>query len=62
MRQRAQADILAAKTAAVNDIYAQTAQLATQVAGRILRREINVQDQQALVEQSLRELTNVKQN
>lgn len=54
--QRAQAQIRNAKEQAVAELYAQAATLATQVAGRILQRELRPQDQQALVEQSISEL------
>lgn len=56
MRQRAEQEIRAAKEQAVSELYEQSATLATQVAGRILQREINADDQQELIEQSLREL------
>ncbi len=62
IRQRAEADIDAAKQRAVTEIYEQTAVLATQVAGQILRREINVQDQEALVKESLARLGDAGQN
>ena len=53
---RANADIESAKAAAVSDIHAQAATLATMVAGKILQREINAADQQQLVDESLAEL------
>lgn len=53
MRQRAEADITAAKEQAIADLYEQTALLATQVAGQILKREIRPEDQQSLVQDSL---------
>lgn len=56
MRDRAQGEIEAAKQQALTDIYEQTASLATQVAGRILQREINSADQQQLVDESLAQL------
>lgn len=62
MRQRAQQDISTAKEQALSDIYAQAATLATDVAGRILGREIRPEDQQALVEQSLTELRRTPSN
>ena len=55
--ERALAEIEAAKQAALNEVYAQTAELSTQIAGRILKREINAADQQQLVSESLAELT-----
>lgn len=57
MRERAQAEIASAKDAALSEVYAQTAELSTQIAGRILKREISAADQQALVSESLEELT-----
>ncbi len=56
MRQRATEEIRLARQEAVQDLYAQTAQLATAVAGKILQRQINADDADRLVEQSLKEL------
>lgn len=53
MRDEAKATIEAAKRAAINEIYAETATLATSVAGKILRREVNADDQRRLVEESV---------
>jgi F-type H+-transporting ATPase subunit b len=53
---RATADIEGAKRAAVSEIHARAADLATAVASKILQRQINDPDQQRLVEESLREL------
>jgi len=60
MKQRASKEIDAAKHAAINEIHAEAATLATQVAGKILQREINADDQQRLVEESLRELSHAQ--
>lgn len=57
MRERAERDIAAAKEQAVADLHDMTAELSTAIAGRILQREINAEDQKALVDQSLQELT-----
>ena len=57
LRERNLAEIASAKEQALTEIYAQTAELSTQIAGRILKREINAQDQQQLVSDSLAELT-----
>jgi F-type H+-transporting ATPase subunit b len=62
MKQRAEQDIRAAKEQALAELYTQTAVLATTVAGKILRREVNPQDQQRLVEESIRELGKATQN
>lgn len=53
MREQAKASIEAAKRAAVNELYAQAATLATAVASKILQREVNVSDQSRLVEESM---------
>ncbi|XAL98615.1 F0F1 ATP synthase subunit B [Phycisphaeraceae bacterium D3-23] len=55
--ERNLAEIAAAKEQAISDIHSQTAELATLVASKILKREINAQDQQQLVDDSLAELT-----
>jgi F-type H+-transporting ATPase subunit b len=57
MKERATAEIESAKDAALGEVYAQTAELSTQIASRILKREINADDQQQLVSDSLAELT-----
>lgn len=56
MKDRAEAEIASAKDAALGEVYAQTADLSTAIAGRILKREINASDQQQLVTESLAEL------
>jgi F-type H+-transporting ATPase subunit b len=53
---RANADIEAARKAVVADLQAQSAALAVDVASRILRRQVNDQDNQRLVQESLQEL------
>lgn len=53
LRDQARANIEAAKRAAINEIYAETASLATAVAGKILQREVTVNDQQRLIEESV---------
>jgi len=60
MREKAMKDIDTAKRAAIAEIYGQTATLATNVAGKILRREINAGDQQRLVEESLGQLQSMR--
>jgi len=56
LRTRAMRDIESAKKSAVSDLYAEAATLATTIAGRVLQREINPDDQRRLVDESLREL------
>lgn len=58
-REQAVKDIEAAREQALAEIYAQTADLATLVAEKILRRSINADDQRVLVNESLRDLETV---
>jgi F-type H+-transporting ATPase subunit b len=56
IKERAMHEIEAAREQALSEIYAQTADLATRVAEKILRRNLNADDQRALVNESLQEL------
>jgi F-type H+-transporting ATPase subunit b len=56
IKERASRDIEAARKAAVTDIYAQAAELSTTIAEKILRRNLNANDQRDLVNQSLEQL------
>ena len=56
LRERTTKEIAAAKESALADIYEQAAVLSTQVAGQILKRELNPQDQQGLVTESLQQI------
>lgn len=56
IKERATRDIDAAREQALTEIYHQTADLATRVAEKILRRNLNVDDQRKLVNESLQEL------
>jgi F-type H+-transporting ATPase subunit b len=58
-KERAIKDIDAARDQALSDIYQQTADLATRVAEKIIRRNLNADDQRDLVNQSLQELQTV---
>lgn len=62
MKQRATADIENAKQAAIGALHNEAANLAAAIAGKILQREISVEDQQRLVEESLRELGKAHSN
>jgi F-type H+-transporting ATPase subunit b len=62
MKQRAEQEIRVAKEQALAEVYTQTAALATAVAGKVLAREVNPQDQQRLVEESIRELGKATSN
>jgi F-type H+-transporting ATPase subunit b len=59
-KERATRDIDAAKDAAIREVHEQTAELATSIAGKILRRNLNPDDQRELVKQSLEQLQTVK--
>jgi F-type H+-transporting ATPase subunit b len=56
IREKAEQDIERAKTDAIAQIYEQTAVLATAVAEKILRRNLNPDDQRDLVTRSLEQL------
>ena len=62
IKDRATKEIEAAREQALTEIYQQTADLATKVAEKILRRNLNADDQRDLVNQSLSELQNVSAN
>ncbi|HEV7301348.1 MAG TPA: F0F1 ATP synthase subunit B [Tepidisphaeraceae bacterium] len=55
-KERAIRDIEAARKDALRDVYEQTAMLATTVAEKILRRNLNADDQRDLVNASLEQL------
>lgn len=56
LRDKAMRDIEVARKAALSDIYTQAGTLATSIASKILQRELNPDDQQRLVDESLSEL------
>jgi F-type H+-transporting ATPase subunit b len=56
MKEKAVREIDAAKKIALSEIHAHVANLATSAAGKILRREINRNDQQSFVDQALAEM------
>jgi F-type H+-transporting ATPase subunit b len=58
-KERATKEIEAAKQTALTEIYEQTANLATSVAEKIIRRNLNPDDQRDLVAQSLQQLQGV---
>lgn len=57
IRQRAETEIRTAKEQAITEIYAEAATLSTQIAGRILQREISPDDHAQLVQDTLGQLT-----
>ncbi|MFN5944556.1 MAG: F0F1 ATP synthase subunit B [Phycisphaerae bacterium] len=56
MREKAMRDIDNAKRAAVSEVYAQGSALAASMAGKILKREVNTNDTQRLLDESVRQL------
>jgi len=58
-KERATRDIETARKNAVADIYAQAADLSTSIAEKILRRNLNANDQRELVESSLQQFQSV---
>jgi len=61
-KERAAKEIEAAKTNALAEIYQQTVYLATEVAEKIIRRNLNADDQRDLVNQSLEQLQSIGKN
>jgi F-type H+-transporting ATPase subunit b len=60
IKERVNRDIEAARDAALREIYEKTAEIATSIAEKIIRRNLNVNDQQELVRESLNQLQAVK--
>lgn len=56
MRDKARRDIEAAKRAAIGEIYTDATNMAAEIAGKILSREVNADDHRRLVDESLAEL------
>jgi F-type H+-transporting ATPase subunit b len=57
IKERATRDIDAARKAALSDIYAQAAELSTSIASKILKRNINADDQRDLVNSSIQQFS-----
>jgi len=62
IKERANREIEASKTQALREIYEQAANLATTVAEKILRRNLNVDDQRDLVSRSLDQMQEIGKN
>ena len=62
IKNRATREIESAKNQAVREVHEQAAELATSVAEKILRRNLNVDDQRDLVARSLEQLQTVNKN
>jgi F-type H+-transporting ATPase subunit b len=60
IRERATKEIETSRKQAISEVYEQTAQLATLVAEKILKRSLNADDQRDLVNQSLEQLQAVQ--
>jgi F-type H+-transporting ATPase subunit b len=60
MREKALRDIDSAKRSAVAEVYEQSTQLATTMAGKILQRNVTTQDTQRLLDESLAQLQTMK--
>jgi F-type H+-transporting ATPase subunit b len=58
LTQRAEQDIAGAKDQALKEIFDQTADLATKIAGQIISKNLNPEDHRNLVQQSLNKLQN----
>lgn len=56
LRERAMRDIESARREAMNDIYNQAVTLASEIAGKILKREVSPADHARLLEESIGEL------
>lgn len=59
-RERALRDIESARKAAVADIYGEATNLATTMAGKILKRQMNPGDMNGLIEESVQQLQSMK--
>jgi F-type H+-transporting ATPase subunit b len=62
MIDRAKREIDIAKQSAVKELYSTSAELATELAGKILHRELNSQDHDRLIKESIDELGNLDRN
>lgn len=62
MVERAKREIGLAKQAAIKDLYATSADLATEIAARILRRELTARDHERLISESIEELGDLDKN
>lgn len=60
IKERANKDIDAARKAAIAEVYEQAATISTTIAGKILQRNINADDQRELVRSSLDQLASTR--
>jgi F-type H+-transporting ATPase subunit b len=62
MVDRARREIEVAKNTAIKDLYATSSELATDIAAKILQRELNPQDHEKLISDSIKELGDLDRN
>ena len=62
MVERARREIELAKQSAIKDLYASSSEMATEIASRILQRELNAQDHERLIADSIQELGDLDKN
>ena len=62
MLERAKREIDIAKQSAVKELYSTSAELATDIAGKILHRELNSHDHDRMIKESIDELDNLDRN
>jgi len=62
MVERARREIDLAKQTAIKELYATSSELATEIASRIVQRELNAQDHEKLISDSIEELGNLDKN
>ena len=55
-------EIELAKQSAIKDLYATSSELATEIASRIVQRELNAQDHEKLISDAIQELGNLDRN
>lgn len=62
MVERARREIELSKQSAIKDLYATSSELATEIASRIVQRELNAQDHEKLISDAIQELGNLDRN
>ncbi len=62
MLDRAKREIDLARQSAIKDLYASSAELATDIAGKVLKRELSSQDHERLIQESIEELNRQDRN
>ena len=62
LRRQGERDIAAAKNQALRDIYRQTTELATDIAGKIVGKTLNAKEHHQLLQESLSKIQQESQN